>query len=165
MKYATTIGERTYRVEVLDDHHILLDGEPYEVDFTAIGNQPVYSLLINGRSLEAHAVPLEDGWQVLLHGKMFEARVEDEQAIRVRGLAHPAADAAGEFQLRAPMPGLAVGIPVAVGESVSKGTPLVILESMKMQNELRSPVDGAVQEIRIRPGQTVEQNQVLVVIG
>jgi biotin carboxyl carrier protein len=165
MKYATTIGGRTYRVEVVDDHHIILDGEPYEVDFTAIGNQPVYSLLINGRSLEAHAAPLEDGWQILLHGKMFEARVEDEQAIRVRGLAHAAADNPGEYPLRAPMPGLAVGIPVAVGDAVSKGTTLVILESMKMQNELRSPKDGVVQEIRIQPGQTVEQNQVLVIIG
>ncbi len=165
MKYATTIGGKTFRVEVVDDHHIILDGEPYTVDFTAIGNQPVYSLLINGRSLEAHAVPLEDGWQILLHGKMFEARVEDEQAIRVRALAHGAADNPGEYQLRAPMPGLAVGIPVAVGDTIVKGTTLVILESMKMQNELRSQKDGVVQEIRISPGQTVEQNQVLVVVG
>jgi biotin carboxyl carrier protein len=165
MKYATTIGDRTYRVEILDDHHILLDGEPYEVDFTAIGNQPVYSLLINGRSLEAHAVPLEEGWQILLHGTMFEAHVDDEQAIRVRALAHSAVETDGEFLLRAPMPGLAVSIPVTVGQSVSKGTALVILESMKMQNDLRSQKDGVVQEIRIQPGQAVEQNQVLVIVG
>jgi biotin carboxyl carrier protein len=165
MKYATTIGDRTYRVEVLDDHHILLDGEPFDVDFTAIGNQPVFSLLINGRSLEAHAVPLKEGWQVLLHGRMFEAVVEDEQAIRVRALARTPADSPGEFQLRAPMPGLVVGIPVSVGETVSKGTTLVILESMKMQNELHSQKDGVVQEIRVQPGKTVEQNQVLVVVG
>jgi biotin carboxyl carrier protein len=165
MKYLTTIGDRTYRVEILDDRHILVDGKPYEVDFTDIGNQQVYSLLINGRSLEAHAVPLEGGWQVLLHGKMFEARVEDEQAIRVRALAHSAADAGSEFLLRAPMPGLVAGIPVSTGQSVSKGTALVILESMKMQNELRSQKDGTVQEIRVQPGQAVDQNQVLVVVG
>jgi biotin carboxyl carrier protein len=165
MKYATTIGGRTFRVEVVDDHHIILDGKPYTVDFTAIGSQPVFSLLINGQSLEAHAAPLEDGWQILLHGRMFEAHVEDDQAIRVRALAHAAADIPGEYPLRAPMPGLVVGIPAAVGESVAKGATLVILESMKMQNELRSPKDGVVQEIRIRPGQTVEQNQVLIVIG
>jgi biotin carboxyl carrier protein len=165
MKYATTIGGRTFRVEVVDDHHIILDGEPYEVDFTAIGSQPVYSLLINGKSLEAHAAPLDDGWQILLHGRMFEARVEDEQAIRVRALAHTAADTPGEYQLRAPMPGLVVGIPVSAGAAVAKGETLVILESMKMQNELRSQKDGVVQEIRIQPGQTVEQNQVLIVVG
>ncbi|MBN1440658.1 MAG: hypothetical protein JW929_14715 [Anaerolineales bacterium] len=165
MKYATTIGERTYRVEVLDDHRILLDGKPYEVDFTAIGNQPVYSLLINGRSLEAHAVPRGDGWQILLHGKMFEARVEDEQAIRMRALTRPAAESGGEFALRAPMPGLVVGIPAAEGQPIAKGEALVILESMKMQNELRSPKDGTVLEIRVQPGQAVEQNQVLLLLG
>ena len=165
MKYAATIGEKTYRVEVLDDRHILLDGKPFEVDFTAIDSQPVFSLLINGRSLEADAVPMEDGWKVLLHGNMFDVRVEDEQAIRARGLARSVGDAGGEFQLRSPMPGLVVGIPVAAGETVAKGAALVILESMKMQNELRSPKDGTVQEIRVEPGQTVEQNQVLVVIG
>jgi biotin carboxyl carrier protein len=165
MKYVTTIGNRTFRVEVLDDHHILLDGKPYEVDFTAIGSQPVYSLLINGRSLEAHAVPMDGGWQVLLHGQMFEAQVEDEQAIRARALATTAPEAGGEFLLRAPMPGLVVGIPAAAGRSVAKGDSLVILESMKMQNELRSPRDGTVLEVRIQPGQAVEQNQVLVVVG
>jgi biotin carboxyl carrier protein len=165
MKYVTTIGGQTFRVEVLDDRHILLDGKPFEVDFTAIDNQPVFSLLINGRSLEAHAVPMEGGWQVLLHGKMFEAQVEDEQAIRVRALAHSVGDAGGECLLRAPMPGLVVSIPVTAGQNVAKGAALVILESMKMQNELRSPKDGTVQEIRIQPGQIVEQNKVLVVIG
>ena len=162
MKYLTTIGGKTFRVEVLDDRHILLDGKPYEVDFTAIGKEQVFSLLINGRSLEALAVPMEGGWQVLLHGKMFEARVEDEQAIRVRALVHSVADAGGEFLLRAPMPGLAVGIPVTVGQSIAKGTPLVILESMKMQNELRSPRTGTVGRIRVKAGESVEQRQALL---
>jgi biotin carboxyl carrier protein len=165
VKYVTTIGARTFHVEVIDEHHIVLDGKPYEVDFTAIGNQPVYSLLINGRSMEANAVPTGDGWQVLLHGKMFEARVEDEQAVRARAVAHAAPETPGEWLLRAPMPGLAVNILAAAGAEVKKGEPLVILESMKMQNELRSQKDGTVKEIRIKPGETVEQNQVLVVVG
>ena len=165
MKYVTSIGGKTYNVEVIDEHHIMLDGKPYEVDFTAIGNQPVYSLLINGRSLEANAVPTGDGWQVLLHGKMFEARVEDEQAVRARAVAHAAPETPNEWLLRAPMPGLVVSLPASVGAEVKKGAPLVILESMKMQNELRSQKDGTVKEIRIQPGQAVELNQVLVVVG
>jgi len=165
VKYVTSIGGKTYNVEVIDEHHIMLDGKPYEVDFTAIGNQPVYSLLINGRSLEANAVPTGDGWQVLLHGKMFEARVEDEQAVRARAVAHAAPETPNEWLLRAPMPGLVVSLPASVGAEVKKGAPLVILESMKMQNELRSQKDGTVKEIRIQPGQAVELNQVLVVVG
>jgi biotin carboxyl carrier protein len=165
VKYVTTIGGHTYHVEVIDEHHILLDGKPYEVDFTAIANQPVYSLLINGRSLEANAFQTGEGWQVLLHGKMFEARVEDEQAVRARAVAHAAPETATDWLLRAPMPGLVVNITASTGAEIKKGAPLVILESMKMQNELRSQKDGTVKEIRIQPGQAVELHQVLVVVG
>lgn len=165
MKYVTTIGGHIYHVEVIDERRILLDGKPYEVDFTAIANQPVYSLLINGRSLEANAFQTEEGWQVLLHGKMFEARVEDEQAVRARAVAHAAPETATEWLLRAPMPGLVVNITASIGAEIKKGAPLVILESMKMQNELRSQKDGTVKEIRIQPGQAVELHQVLVVVG
>lgn len=165
MKYVTTIGDRTYTVEIIDEHHVLLDGTSYEVDFTAIGEQPVFSLLINGRSYEAHAVRLGEGWQVLLHGQMYEAGVADEQAVRARALAHPTAGETGEFHLRSPMPGLIVRILVGVGQTVEKGTPLVILESMKMQNELRAQKAGTVLEVRAEPNQTVEQNQVLILIG
>jgi 3-methylcrotonyl-CoA carboxylase alpha subunit len=62
------------------------------------------------------------------------------------------------------MPGLIVAVPVAEGETVSRGQNLVILESMKMQNELRSPRDGVVHHIRAKPGERVEQNQVLVTL-
>jgi biotin carboxyl carrier protein len=165
MKYQTRIGEQTYEVEVLDERHLVLNGTPYEVDFASIGDQAVFSLLINGRSYEAHAVRQDDGWQILLHGEMYEATVEDEQAVRARALARPGAVESGEYSLRSPMPGLIVRILASVGQTVEKGAPLVILESMKMQNELRSQKAGTVREIRIEPNQTVEQNQVLIVIG
>jgi biotin carboxyl carrier protein len=165
MKYITKIGERTFAVEVIDDRHVLLDGTAYEVDFTSIGEQPVFSLLINGRSYEAHAVRQGEGWQILLHGQMYEASVEDEQAVRALALAHPTTTETGEFYLRSPMPGLIVRFLVSVGQTVEKGAPLIILESMKMQNELRSKKAGIVREIRAEPNQTVEQNQVLIVIG
>jgi 3-methylcrotonyl-CoA carboxylase alpha subunit len=71
----------------------------------------------------------------------------------------------GEFSLKAPMPGLVVAVPVAEGETVSKGQNLVILESMKMQNELRAPRDGVVQRVRVKAGERVEQNQLLVTLG
>jgi biotin carboxyl carrier protein len=164
MKYVTSVGKHSYQVEILDEHHVLVDGKPYEVDFTVIAEQPVFSLLIDGRSFEANAAAKDDGWQILLHGKMYEVRVEDEQAIRARAIAHPVAAEIGEYHLRAPMPGLVVGVPVTAGQTIEKGGALVILESMKMQNELRSPKAGTVQEVRVQTGQTVDQNQVMVVI-
>jgi biotin carboxyl carrier protein len=68
----------------------------------------------------------------------------------------------GEFHLKAPMPGLVVAVPVEEGQQVKKGQVLVILESMKMQNELKSPRDGTVARIRVRAGESVEQKQALL---
>jgi biotin carboxyl carrier protein len=164
MKYVTTVDSTTFSVEILDDHRISVDGKEYHVDFTMIGDQPVYSLLINGKSLEAHAVPQEDQWNIILRGKLYEARVEDERARHARALPGAAPTDTGEFFLKSPMPGLVVSIPVEPGQQVEKGATLAILESMKMQNELRAPRAGTVREVRANPGQAVEQKQVLVVL-
>jgi biotin carboxyl carrier protein len=68
----------------------------------------------------------------------------------------------GEFLLKSPMPGLVVAIPVEEGQEVKKGQVLLILESMKMQNELKAPRDGVVHRIKVKTGETVEQRQTLL---
>ena len=70
----------------------------------------------------------------------------------------------GEFHLKSPMPGLVVTIPVAEGQEVKKGQVLLILESMKMQNELKSPRAGTIGRIRVKSGESVEQKQTLLSI-
>jgi biotin carboxyl carrier protein len=70
----------------------------------------------------------------------------------------------GEFTLAAPMPGMVVAIPVEVGQSVEKGDNLIILESMKMQNELKAPRGGKVSGVRVSPGDSVDLNQVLLTL-
>jgi biotin carboxyl carrier protein len=70
----------------------------------------------------------------------------------------------GEFNLKSPMPGLIVAVPIVEGQVVVKGQDLVILESMKMQNELKAPRDGKIGRVRVRPGDSVEQSQVLVTL-
>lgn len=68
----------------------------------------------------------------------------------------------GEFQLKAPMPGLVVSVLVNEGDAVEKGQVLVVLESMKMQNELKAPRPGTVGRVRVKAGETVEQKQTLL---
>ncbi|NUQ12414.1 MAG: acetyl-CoA carboxylase biotin carboxyl carrier protein subunit, partial [Gemmatimonadaceae bacterium] len=70
--------------------------------------------------------------------------------------------AAGPARLVAPMPGLVVRIAVQEGDRVQAGTPLVVMEAMKMENELKAPVDGVVGPVRVRPGEAVEKGAVLV---
>ncbi len=162
MKYLATIGDHTYEIEVRSDHEITLDGKPYTVDFQSMAGQPVYSLIHDFQSYEGYVHPTDDGLQVLLRGQLFEVAVEDERQRRLRQSSEIQVGAKGEFQLKAPMPGLIVAVPVEEGQTVAKGTNLVILESMKMQNELKSPREGVVQRVRVHPGDRVEHNQVLV---
>jgi biotin carboxyl carrier protein len=162
MKYVTTVGDREFLVEIVDERHISINGKTYEVDFEAVGGQPVYSLIADGKSHEAYVRESDEGWQVLLRGRLYPVRVEDEREKRLRAAAGGGVAESGEFHLKAPMPGLVVTIPVEEGQQVKKGQVLLILESMKMQNELKSPRDGTVNRIKVKAGESVEQKQPLL---
>ena len=89
-------------------------------------------------------------------------RYSSEREKRLRSAAGGGVAETGEFLLRAPMPGLVVAVPVSEGQAIKKGQVLLILESMKMQNELKSPKDGTMGRIRVKAGETVEQKQTLL---
>lgn len=165
MNYITTIGEKEFNVEVLDKHHINVNGKVMQVDFESISGQPVYSLLIDGKSYEAFVSAGEDEWQVLLLGRQYPVKVEDAREKRLRAAAGGRPQGGGEFQLKSPMPGLVVAIPIEENQEIDKGQVLLVLESMKMQNELRSPRAGKVLRIRVKQGETVEQRQVLLTVA
>jgi len=165
MKYHVTLGDRTYEIEVRSDSEIVVNGKVLEVDFMSLADQPVYSLILGHESFEAYVSESESGLQVLLRGQQYEVEVEDERQHRLRQASEVHGIASGEFLLKAPMPGLVVAVPVAEGQAVSRGQNLIILESMKMQNELRAPRDGVIQRVRVKAGERVEQNQVLVTLG
>lgn len=165
MKYITTIADRIYTIEINDERHLSIDGRTYEVDFLELSDQPLYSLVIQGQSYEAYVLPHEGQWEVVLQGQMYEARVEDERERRLRSTFGGLTLESQEFLLRAPMPGLIAAVPVREGQEVPKGSVVVVLESMKMQNELKTPRAGTLLHLRVQVGQTVELNQVLAVVG
>jgi len=166
MKYIATVNGQEYEIDINEDHRILLNGQPVAVDFDSVDDHPVFTLLIDGKSYEAF-INEGQGPELLvqLRGQQYEVVVEDERERRLRAAGGAEAGGAGEFQLKAPMPGLIVAVPVAEGQAVHKGENLIILESMKMQNELRAPRDGVVSRVMVAPGVSVEQNQVLVVLA
>jgi len=117
----------------------------------------------------------QNKWQVLLNGMLYDTEVLDEHIYRMRQasgegsvgageFSGEGSVGAGEFQLKAPMPGLVLKIPVMVSQEVEKGDILLILESMKMQNELKAPRAGIVTAIRVKHGDSVNQNQIMVVL-
>jgi len=136
---------------------VTIDGERMRADIKRISD-PVYSLLLEGLSFEIVVQERPDECEVVIGNRSY--------TVETLRPGQPAATAAaGEAQVRAPMTGRVVEVPVQIGETVSAGQTLAIIESMKMNNEIRSPRDGTVRDVRIAPGDRVERNTVIVVIG
>ncbi|MDQ7029152.1 MAG: biotin/lipoyl-containing protein [Ardenticatenia bacterium] len=156
------------QVELLIHPHGALDvdGHPVEVHLEHIANETIYSLIIEHHSYEVYAEYLQEGrWVILVDGERHEVVVEDERMQRLKQLGGGAAKPVGDVQIKAPMPGLIVKVPVQEGQQVTAHEAVIILEAMKMENEIRTPVDGVVKSILVKPGQAVDQNEILVVLG
>jgi biotin carboxyl carrier protein len=162
MKYIAEVDGLEFPIEILDDHHVCFGQEILEVDLAAVSGQPLYSLIVNGESFEAYVYPDERSWQVLLLGRSYSVTIEDEREKRLRTSEVGFVSPGREFILKSPMPGLAVAVNISEGQQVEKGQILIILESMKMQNELRAPQAGKVARLRIKAGDSVQQKQILL---
>jgi biotin carboxyl carrier protein len=163
MKYTAIIDDKAYEIEVGANNTVLIDGEPHSVDFRGIDGVTLYSLLMDNRSFEVLVARTGDEYRVLMNGELHVVNIQDE---RTRKLAKAEGKGAGgaEIQIKAPMPGLVRGVNLNVGDEVAAKQSAVILEAMKMENELRVPRAGVVKEIRCKPGDKVDQGQVLIVI-
>jgi biotin carboxyl carrier protein len=162
MRYISEVDGLEFPVEILDEHHVRFGGDILEADLAAVSGESLYSLIVNGESFEGYVYPDEDGWQVLLLGQFYQVRVEDEREKHLRSAIQSVVHTGAEFVLKAPMPGLVISVLVTEGQVVDMGQTLVILESMKMQNNLRAPLAGKVARLRIMAGESVEQKQVLL---
>ena len=163
MKYITTINDKQFEVEITEDGQVRVNGEPREVDFLPLG-ESLYSVIMQDRSHEVVVDEQDGDYEVLVSGHMYTGKVLDERARLMAIRRGGGFTESGEISISAPMPGLVVAISVTEGEEVTEGQTIIILESMKMQNELKTPRDGVVQRISVEAGQTVEQKKVLVTI-
>jgi biotin carboxyl carrier protein len=161
LNYIAEVDGLEFPVDIIDEHHILFGKEILEVDLAAVNGQPLYSLIVNGESFEGYVYPDEHSWQVLLLGRSYTVSIMDEREKRLR-ISETEDIPSRDYSLKSPMPGMAVAIPVIEGQLVNKGQILVILESMKMQNELRAPFEGSVTRLRIKVGDIIQQKQVLL---
>ena len=162
--YYTEIEDLEYQIEILSDHQVLINGKPHEFDFQSLRQLLSYSLLIEGNSYEVNVYQDNGTWEVLLRGKQFSVKVEDDREKRMRLATGQGSTQKGSVTLLAPMPGLVIDIPVIEGQEVKEGDVLVILESMKMQNELRAPRTGKVSQIQTQLNANVERKQALLVL-
>lgn len=162
MKYITTIDNKEFEIEIVDERHIRIGERLLEVNFESVSGQPVFSLILDGKSYESFVYQGEEDWEVLIRGRQYQVKIEDEREKRLKAAAGGGVIEGGEFLLKAPMPGLVVSILIEEGQEVKKGQVMLILESMKMQNELKAPRDGILGRVRVKAGESVEQRQTLL---
>ena len=165
MKYYATIGDQTYEIAI--DHHgcIVIDGIELAVDMKAVAGRQLYSLLVDNVSHEVVLDPDTEGrnvYGVMVEGQRYIVKVQDERSRRLaladRNLKPPE----GELAIKAPIPGLVVRVLVTSGQQVAEGDPLLILEAMKMENELRAPRAGVIHDVRVEPRMQVALGQMML---
>lgn len=169
MKYFVTLRARTYEIDV-GGGRVTVDGEPFEAHMAAVPGTPLYHLLLAGSSWTVAAQPLEGAappapplrWALGAVGDRFEVEVLDDRTRQIQALTGRRAAPAGGGVVKAPMPGLVVRVEVVVGQRVNVGAGLVVVEAMKMENELRATRAGVVETIHVAAGQTVDKGASLV---
>jgi biotin carboxyl carrier protein len=163
-RYFADIEGREYQIEIISNQQVLINGEMLEIDFQSLRQDLSYSLLVGGDSYEINLYQDNGFWEVLLRGKQFSVRVEDDRERRLRMAAGESSLLKTAVTVQAPMPGLVIDIPVEEGKHVEEGEVLIILESMKMQNELRAPRPGTIVKIQISLNDNVERKQTLMIL-
>ena len=162
MLFDAIVDGRSVRVEIRprgDGLRVTLDGRELAVDAVPLGRMT--SLLVDGRSHDLAVEAEADGYRVHFPGRSVRVELVDA----ARGAATPAHRANGPARLTAPMPGRVVRVLVDAGAEVAAGQGVAVVEAMKMENELRSPRAGRVEQVAVREGQAVEAGALLLVIA
>jgi biotin carboxyl carrier protein len=168
MKFEVHIGgtERTVEIEPLGSGSFRSRVDGGEAVADAIETvADSYSLLLAGRAFEAHVSREGPGDELLVRcaGMEFHVRVRDPRSWRAGR--HSVLEVAGPQRVLAPMPGKVVRLLVAAGDEVEAGRGLVVVEAMKMQNEIRSPKSGRIERVLVAEGQSVRTQEALIVIA
>jgi pyruvate carboxylase subunit B len=162
VKYLVTIGGREYEVEV-DGDHVIQGGKRIPASLSGVPMTPLRQLTLDGRQTELSLVPNGPGrWTVAFRGERWDAEALDERTRHIRSLTGFSGVQRGTPPLKAPMPGLVLRVMAVPGQSLAAGEGVVVLEAMKMENELRTSTSAVVKQIRVKPGEPVEKGQVLV---
>jgi biotin carboxyl carrier protein len=166
MAFIAKLGEQSYRVEIDEIgkslYRVAIDGNEFLVDGKKTGRTN-YSLIVDNRSFEIEVDNAGDEYRVLVDGRNYHVQLVDERRVRMGG-GQSDIQLQGRQKVSVPMPGKVIEVLVSEGDSVERGQGLVIVEAMKMENEVRSPIAGEVKDIKVKPGDAVEGGTVLVIV-
>ena len=156
------LDSQVIEVEV-DGDRVIVAGQTYSATLGVIPGTPLRQLLLDGRPTTLSVESLGRGrWALAPGGERREVEVLDERALHIRSLTGSGDRPRTIPVLKAPMPGLVLRVQVKPGQRVPAGAGLVVLEAMKMENELKAPAATVVKAVRVQPGEAVEKGQVLL---
>ena len=163
MRYVVTVNDATLEV-TLEPDRVRIGDTTLDARLAGIDGTPVSVLTIGNvmRRVVVRRGSERGQYTLWIEGFRYEVEALDERTSAIRALARVAAGAAAPAALRAPMPGLVVRVHVVEGDTVRAGQSLVVMEAMKMENELRAPAAGRVKAVLARAGSAVEKGAVLV---
>ncbi len=165
MKYHVTLRSRTYVIDV-DGGAVTVDGERLESHWAAIPGTPLMHLLLGTDSWTVACQQVDARhWALGAAGERFEIEVQDERSRQIEALTGQGRRAAVGGVVRAPMPGRVVRVEVSPGTVVEVGAGLVVVEAMKMENELRASSRGVVEQVHVKAGDRVEKGAALVTLS
>jgi biotin carboxyl carrier protein len=166
MTFVATLGDRKYTVDIEEVgkslYRVAVDGNEFMVDGKKTGRTN-YSLIVDNRSFEIEVDHKGDEYRVLVDGRNYRVGLLDERRVRTSD-GSEAAGVSGRQAVSVPMPGKVIAVLVAEGDVVEKDQGLVIVEAMKMENEVRSPIGGEIKQIKVKQGDTIEGGAVLVIV-
>ncbi|MGE0825462.1 MAG: biotin/lipoyl-containing protein [Candidatus Binatia bacterium] len=165
MAYIATLDDKTHKIEVqeLEEDHlyrIVIDGVERIVDGRKLSGH-IYSLLIDNRSFTVDVSANDDQYAVACEGKSVRLRLLDERRALRPGEASGSVRG-GDKQIRAFMPGKIVEVLVAVGDAIEKDQGVLVIEAMKMENEVRASAAGTVKAVHVASGEAVESGELLI---
>jgi pyruvate carboxylase subunit B len=165
VKYRVQVGGRTVEVAV-DGAAVIVAGRAVEARLAGVDGTPLRHLLLDGASCEIVAVGSgEPGWwRLSLGDQRLDATVTDERTASLRAVLGRGVPQGAGGLVTAPMPGLVVRVKVAEGQRVEAGAGLIVVEAMKMENELRAAAAGVVRRIHVSAGDAVEKGARLLEI-
>lgn len=165
MRYHVTLRSRTYVIDV-DGGAVTVDGERFEAHWASVPSTPLIHLLLGKDSWTVACQQLdEQRWALGAAGERFEAHVQDDRSKQIEALTGQGRKVVAGGVVRAPMPGLVVRVEVSAGQAVEAGEGLVVVEAMKMENELRASHKGVVEAIHVKAGDRVEKGAPLVTLS
>ncbi len=167
MKYFATVDDVVYEIDIDHQGRVRVDGQELAADMKLVGRRHLHSLLLDNASYEIMLDTEEERrnlYTVMVSGLQFDVKVQDERARRLALVDRSLRPPEGELLIKAPIPGLVVKVSVTPSQEVDEGETLVILEAMKMENELRAPRAGVIYDVRVAPGDQVALGQVLATL-